>query len=120
MHSQPKPIANDLPHVVDLVQEDLALRKEEGIRRYGVPLQPFNGRRTFLDMYEEMLDMVVYARAIIYENLEADGEEYTTRLAYENTVMREALETIASRQYHVEAGPRFAQAALDTVGESKV
>lgn len=67
VEEQPKPKANSLPAVWDLVIEDMKRRDGVGRERYGVPLQPFNGRDTLRDAYEEALDLAVYLRALIYE-----------------------------------------------------
>ena len=64
---QPAPIANDYPAVWALVMVDMAQRDKLGRERYGVPLQPFNGRDTLQDAYEEALDLAVYLRSAIYE-----------------------------------------------------
>lgn len=64
---QPLPVGNDLPVMHDLVIEDLRRRLEVGIRRYGQPLQPFNGRNALRDAYEEVLDLAVYLRQAIWE-----------------------------------------------------
>ena len=64
---QPAPIPNDLPPVWSLVLADMAARDDLGRRRYGVPLQPHNGRDSLRDAYEEALDLVVYLRQAIYE-----------------------------------------------------
>ena len=64
---QPDPIENGHPAVWPLVMVDMATRDKVGRERYGVPLQPFNGRDTLRDAYEEALDLAVYLRSIIYE-----------------------------------------------------
>ena len=64
---QPPPVPNDRPRVRDLVQADLDERYQEGLRRYGVPLQPHNGRDALRDAYEEILDAAFYIRQAIYE-----------------------------------------------------
>ena len=64
---QPDPIANDRPAVWDLVLKDMTARDLTGRMRYGVPLQPFNGRDALVDLYQELLDAVVYCRQAIYE-----------------------------------------------------
>lgn len=65
--AQPAPTPNDLPPVWGLVLADMAARDDLGRRRYGVPLQPHNGRDALRDAYEEALDLVVYLRQAIYE-----------------------------------------------------
>lgn len=59
---EPDPIPNDKPAVWDLVVADMQARDAEGRRKYGVPLQPHNGRDALVDLYQELLDAVVYIR----------------------------------------------------------
>lgn len=49
------------------VIKDMEDRRLVGIRRYGTPLQPFNGRDALVDLYQELLDAVVYIRQLITE-----------------------------------------------------
>ena len=65
--AQPAPVANGNPAAWDLVMSDMRARDALGLRRYGVRLQPGNGRDTLRDAYEEALDLAVYLRAAIYE-----------------------------------------------------
>jgi hypothetical protein len=64
---QPPPVANGHPAVVDLVVAEMQARKVEGIRRYGMPLQPFNGRNADQDAFEEALDLTFYLRQALEE-----------------------------------------------------
>lgn len=64
---QRAPVANTNPAVWDLVIEAMRARDAEGRRKYGVPLQPHNGRDMLVDAFQEALDLVVYLRAAIYE-----------------------------------------------------
>lgn len=64
---QPRPKSNDLPFAWDLVLKDIKKRDEFGKLKYGTRLQPFNGRDTLRDVYEELLDAVVYIRTLIWE-----------------------------------------------------
>ena len=64
---QPMPTPNDKAAVWPIVMADMQARHELGIRRYGTPLQPFNGRDALRDAYEEALDLAVYLRTAIYE-----------------------------------------------------
>ena len=61
------PIANSNPAVWPIVMADMQDRHELGIKRYGTPLQPYNGRDALRDAYEEALDLAVYLRTAIYE-----------------------------------------------------
>ena len=65
--TQPPPKQNDKPHVWNLVLHDMVKRDETGFERYGTHLQPFNGRDSLQDAYEEALDLCVYLRQAIYE-----------------------------------------------------
>ena len=68
--SQPDPIKNDReecwPSVIRRMNPDLMLTKLMaerhvlGTQRYGVGLQPFNGRDALQDAMEEILDLIVY------------------------------------------------------------
>lgn len=51
----------------DLVIEDMKERDAKGRKEYGVPLVPFNGRNSLLDLYEELLDAVVYIKNLLIE-----------------------------------------------------
>lgn len=67
MKDQPTPIKNNLPAVWDLVKADMEERDLLGKARYGVRLQPHNGRNMLVDAYQEALDLAVYLRSEIYE-----------------------------------------------------
>lgn len=64
---QPPPQKNDMPCVWDLVVLDMIDRDRVGQEKYGVRLQPMNGRDPLIDAYQEALDLVVYLRQAIYE-----------------------------------------------------
>ena len=64
---QPMPAANDKPAVWPIVMADMQSRYELGIKRYGTPLQPHNGRDALRDAYEEALDLAAYLRTAIFE-----------------------------------------------------
>ena len=64
---EPAPIPNARPAVWSLVMADMQARDSEGRRKYGTPLQPFNGRDALVDAYQEALDLVVYLRQAIEE-----------------------------------------------------
>lgn len=70
MTTQPQPTPNDRPAVWPQVVEDMKARHELGIKRYGTPLQPFNGRAALRDAYEEALDLAVYLRQAMIEREE--------------------------------------------------
>jgi len=67
MSSQPNPSVNNNPVIQELVMEDMKGRLALGIERYGTGLQANNGRDMLLDAYEEVLDLAVYLRGMMYE-----------------------------------------------------
>ena len=64
---EPDPVKSDAPAAWDLVIQDMRQRDEFGHKKYGVRLQPNNGRDQLVDAYQEALDLCVYLRAAIYE-----------------------------------------------------
>lgn len=64
---QPVPVPNSLPAAWDLVMADMRERDRFGEDKYGVRLQPSNGRDFLADAYQEALDLAVYLRGAIYE-----------------------------------------------------
>jgi len=71
---QQLPEQNGLPFVQQQVIADIEERIKVGIERYGTPLQPFNGRDTLRDAYEEALDLAVYLRSMISaQEVHAEG-----------------------------------------------
>ncbi len=64
---QPRPDRNTRPAVWDLVRQDIDDRDKFGEQKYGTRLQPHNGRDVLVDLYQELLDAVVYCRQAIYE-----------------------------------------------------
>ena len=67
---QPPPTPNDNQPIWPLVVEDMTARDDLGQRRYGTRLQPFNGRNMLADAYMEALDLVVYLKGRIVEDIE--------------------------------------------------
>ncbi len=64
---QPDPTPNTHAPVWPLVIADMQARDEAGRQRYGTRLQPFNGRNSLQDAYEEALDLCVYLKTAIIE-----------------------------------------------------
>jgi len=64
---EPPPRATKGESIHDLVVADLKERKAMGLRKYGTPLQAFNGRRALRDAYQEALDLTCYLRQLIEE-----------------------------------------------------
>jgi hypothetical protein len=65
--AEPAPIKNNQPAIWPLVIEDMKQRDLSGRAKYGTPLQAFNGRKPLVDLYQELLDAVVYVRQAIEE-----------------------------------------------------
>lgn len=66
-NAEPNPQHNDHPAVWPMVIADMQERHRIGIEKYGTPLQSFNGRRALVDLYQELLDAVVYAKQELLE-----------------------------------------------------
>ena len=72
---QPVPIPNNKPHIADLVCVDIRYRKQEGLLKYGTPLQACNGRDALQDAYEEALDLCQYLKQAIEERKDTRGNK---------------------------------------------
>lgn len=68
--AQEMPQKNAEKAVWDIVIKDIKQRDRTGAKKYGVRLQPFNGRNALIDAYQEALDLVVYLRQAILEKEE--------------------------------------------------
>jgi len=71
---QKAPKKNSHPEVMTQFLIDLEERYEEGVRRYGVPLQPFNGRDPLQDAYEEAIDLALYLKQALMERDKPDED----------------------------------------------
>jgi hypothetical protein len=60
--TQNKPTQNDEEAVWDAVIADFKKRDDFGYKKYGTRLQPFNGRNSLQDSYEEACDLLVYLK----------------------------------------------------------
>ena len=63
---EPPPTTGNID-VWPLVIADMVERDAVGRAKYGVPLRTNNGRRPLVDLYQELLDAVVYCRQEIEE-----------------------------------------------------
>lgn len=107
---QPLPSGDvTIPDDQQLLIEDIEARRQVGIERYGQGHRPFNGRDTFLDAYEEMLDHLVYLRSL-KRMAEATREELVeaVRKAFAETFPDQSLR---DRQYSTQV----ATVAVDRV-----
>jgi len=64
---EPKPVPNDNPSIHDLVIADIEDRKKFGVEKYGTLLQAGNGRKSLVDLYQELIDAACYCRLLIEE-----------------------------------------------------
>ena len=64
----PRPLSSRLPGAHVHVMADIADRMQLGLHRYGALLQPFNGRSSARDAYEEVLDLAAYLRNLMDEH----------------------------------------------------
>lgn len=53
--------------VAELVKQDIEARIQHGAKLYGERLTTHNGRDALLDAYQEVLDLAVYLRQMMYE-----------------------------------------------------
>ena len=70
---QPTPSGDGQP-VVDAVIADINARRDKGLQKYGTLLRTYNGRDALMDLYQELLDAVMYLRQF---RLERDGTSST-------------------------------------------
>jgi len=57
----------------DLISRDMRQRDQFGFRKYGTRLQSGNGRNSFIDAYQELLDYIVYLKQC---EIEGDKHQY--------------------------------------------
>lgn len=105
---EPEPIQNSHPAVWDLVVADMRERDQMGEKKYGTRLQPFNGRNSLVDAYQESLDLAVYLRQTLYE-LEA--------LRAKNERLRAGIEEVLIQTPGQDAMRSFAFTALSMLLE---
>jgi len=55
----------------EMLREDLEARAEMGLKKYGTKLRVNNGRRAIVDLYQEIMDAIMYA---MQARLEGDVE----------------------------------------------
>lgn len=53
--------------VVDELIKDIQDRKQFGFGKYGTYLMANNGRNALVDMYQELLDALIYCKQILIE-----------------------------------------------------
>lgn len=53
--------------VADKVIEDINERVRMGEEKYGTKLMTYNGRRALVDLYQELIDAVMYTKQLLLE-----------------------------------------------------
>lgn len=97
--------------------DDMRARDHVGRQRYGVPLQTHNGRDALVDLYQELLDSVVYIKQVILERDRAQAavrpvaEDEPARLSNIRAVSDDKLDLTARMR-------RMAQELADEHGEA--
>jgi hypothetical protein len=82
------------PHEISLcrrVLQDMKDRNQQGIQKYGVPLVTFNGRNPLVDLYQELLDAVVYTEQYLMELGFSDREDLNSSGTHTMCQLRETL-----------------------------
>lgn len=122
---QPAPEKNDTRPIWDIVIEDMKQRNEEGVKKYGTPLQIFNGRDSLVDLYQELLDAVVYTRQKIeeqkyfqdnFEALEQASDDYIEELTTQLNICKATLHTIMEDSSN-EADVELSKSTLEQLDE---
>lgn len=60
--------------ILALTLDDLDERREFGEKKYGVPLQPFDGNRPMVEAFQEVLDAAIYLRQALVEEYSLDRD----------------------------------------------
>lgn len=63
---------------------DMIGREKLGFERYNRPVTPYNGRRALQDAYEEVLDLAVYLKQKLVEDLIRESESSIIKLEVTN------------------------------------
>lgn len=108
---QELPEVNDQPGVQDLVIADIEARKQVGIERYGTVLQPFNGRKTLVDAYEESLDQTVYLRSLV----QMQRARRETLVAVAANVLEARIAPIFKGATGLKVATEMAEAVVDSI-----
>jgi hypothetical protein len=61
------------PSIRALIHADIVERDAHGLEKYGVRLRPRDGRNTLHDLYQELLDALVYSVKALQENMNTDA-----------------------------------------------
>lgn len=70
--TQPKPSAGG-QSVTEAVIQDFQTRRKYGIKKYGQELLTVDGRDTLIEIYQELMDAVVYTKKALMEREKAQS-----------------------------------------------
>lgn len=104
---EPPPRSFDGVSCHDLLIADIEERKAFGLAKYGVTLRPHDGRRTLVDVLQELLDGAVYCRQAIEESkstvaLHRDPDDGGVVLNGGDLPREEIVELLRDALYHYE------------------
>lgn len=102
--------------VKELLISDIKLRDKTGEKKYGVRLQPNNGRNSVKDAYEEVLDALVYTRTAIAEEVGRLVKTETTqmKLAGLSEIYKSLLQISLSLRYILKLDKESNVSIIDT------
>ena len=100
---QPKPVPNNNPELWAQVIEDMHGRDRIGKDRYATPLQIENGRDFGQDLYEELLDAVVYCKGLLQEHAKR-VQGLLKLIGQQQTRIKELETALADAPYSVRVG----------------
>ena len=105
---QPSPVETEnSASVTDAVIRDFQIRRESGKVKYGTELLSFNGRDPMIDLYQELLDAVVYIRQVLMERQAApQGALASAQGVLERLMKAETFEITEGRLNGFMAVPR--------------
>ena len=107
---QPKPEGSGTPIVVH-VMKDIAERVAVGVERYGEPLKANNGRNALLDLYQELIDGVMYIRQELEERKSKD--EQIDILENTNRTLKHINDILVSQRDEAERARNDLQASVN-------
>lgn len=116
---EPPPEDSDHPAVWDLIKQDIEERDVYGQNKYGTRLKPFNGRDPTVDAYQEVLDLLVYHRQMIYEfsklkeELENEKSSSSQLRALNNSINKQ----VCSLQSQLFAAKKSIKAIIDSLDD---
>ena len=75
-------VLDDIKEYPDTLKSDFIRRASQGELKYGYPLQSNNGRDSLADLYQEILDAVLYSKQRLGENFVTKAEQIVIQQTY--------------------------------------